>query len=392
MYELALRAGITFIGVQSDDPVNLEDVLVFYTSDNVQGIRQFSATGNTMLGNMLWWTDNPDHCSPAIYEKFRKAERTLVFVNCPSHPLIFDAGMAPTPPQLLEEMLKEMVTEGDIPLVMPLLKGVSLKTAEDILRLTQARAGNMLPKEIRKTRMEIAGAIQGLYPADTHYDFYIPDAQLAAWLELNKKFFLTPNVHHKLVPRGLLLDGHPGVGKSMGSKYIANSLGVPLYRLDLATTLDKYIGVSESRIAKILQQVDREEPCVLLLDEVEKIFTQKEDSGVITRILSQLLWWLAEHRSRVMTIMTTNHREQLPPELYRSGRIDQVIKIQRMTFTEAKTFAQHVYKSVVGQVMDIKKLQQFGDTLGGLNQPDYSHAEVAELVYTEVKKNNWITV
>ena len=101
----------------------------------------------------------------------------------------------------------------------------------------------------------------------------VKEPPLEDWLELNSAYFLNPKTPAKLMPRGLMLAGKPGVGKSMGAKAIAQHFDIPLFRLDISTTLAKFVGESEARVARSLATVDRESPCVLLLDEVEKIFS-----------------------------------------------------------------------------------------------------------------------
>ena len=110
------------------------------------------------------------------------------------------------------------------------------------------------------------------------------------------------------MPRGLLIDGPPGVGKTAASKWLAEQFGVPLYRVDIGGTKNKYVGQSESNMLTNLSRLDHEEPCVALLDEVEKVFatSNSDSSGTTSTMLSQLLWWLAERRTRVLVIMTTN--------------------------------------------------------------------------------------
>ncbi len=121
--------------------------------------------------------------------------------------------------------------------------------------------------------------------------------------------------------------GIPGTGKTMSAKYIAGQLKMTLFRLDVGALQSKYVGESEQNLRRALQVVSQNEPCVMLIDEVEKLFQGTDDSGVTANLLAGLLWWLQEHRSRVLTIMTTNDEEKLPTELVRPGRID-----RRITF------------------------------------------------------------
>ena len=135
-------------------------------------------------------------------------------------------------------------------------------------------------------------------------------------------------------------------GKTAGSKWIAEQMGVPLYRVDIGGTKNKYVGQSEANLLSNFSRIDAEEPAIALLDEVEKVFLTKEgDGGTTTSMLSQMLWWLAEHKSRVLTIMTTNNSKALPRELYREGRIDAVMLFEGLDKDEAVAFVGNVLKT-----------------------------------------------
>jgi len=392
MFELALKARMPIIGVSTDDLVNLESVLAHYNGGK-KVIRLPKAQKNP-IGGFLYWTQEEETVTPDLYVHLRETNGVLVCVNASERSdLIFDAGVLPIPEPLLIATLEEVIPPADIPALALVLRGLSIKAVQEILMLTEARAGNALPMEVRRTRSSLYGSSQGLHLEDTSYDFYVWPDKFKAWMDLNKSFFHKA-VHAKLVPRGVMLEGPPGVGKSMGAKAIANELGVPLYRMDVSSSLDKYIGVSEGKIAKILSLVDRESPCVLLIDEVEKIFSGGSDGGGTTsRILSQLLWWLAEHQSRVFVVMTTNDKSAIPPELYRKGRVDAVFQIPQLEMISAKLFAHKVYTSVMGDEPTVKVLSVLAQSVAGCvnTKADgrVSHSEVAEVVYNEIKKNGW---
>lgn len=127
-------------------------------------------------------------------------------------------------------------------------------------------------------------------------------------------------------PRGVVLVGVPGCGKSLSAKAIANSWGLPLYRLDLASILGMYVGQSESRLREALDAVDRVSPCVLWIDEIEKGLGSAgtDSTGVSSRLIGQFLYWLQESTSKVFTVATSNDVQKLPPELLRKGRFDEI--------------------------------------------------------------------
>lgn len=411
MFETALKARLPFIGVATDDLAsNVQLVLQHYTGKKaVPRLPNLKAAKDT-LGYEVYWTDDAAVVDDALYGKLLDHGKCVVVINPGSpNPLIFDAGTLPTPNVLMESLLKEEVEHDKVPDLLPSLRGLSLRVAGQVINLTQARAGELTALEIRRTRASLSGLVQGLQSLDTTLDFYEPNPTLWKWLTTNKPYFLG-KVHPKLVPKGVLLNGLPGTGKTDASKAIASFLGVPLYHLDVAATLNKYIGVSEERIAKILALVDREEPCVLLLDEVEKIFTQKGDSeGTTGRILSQLLFWLATHQSRVFVVMTTNNKDILPPELYREGRLDWTFTVPPLNFVEAKVFAQKAFQSIMGVppslpqgVLLTNALEAAGalqtapgkavaEALGALTPKPlvFAHGKVIQLVTQVIKANGW---
>ena len=105
-----------------------------------------------------------------------------------------------------------------------------------------------------------------------------------------------------------------------------------------------------------LSRLDHEEPCVALLDEVEKVFatSNNDSSGTTSTMLSQLLWWLAERRTRVLVIMTTNKASALPKELYREGRIDKVMVFNGLIHAEAGSFVKQVFGTFKGLKFDLE--------------------------------------
>jgi hypothetical protein len=126
-------------------------------------------------------------------------------------------------------------------------------------------------------------------------------------------------------PRGVLLVGVPGCGKSLSAKAIAGAWRLPLYRLDLSAILGRYVGQSEGRLREALETADRAAPCVLWIDEIEKgLAGQNDSTGVNRRLVGQFLFWLQESRHRVFVVATSNDVRALPPELLRKGRFDEL--------------------------------------------------------------------
>ena len=127
-------------------------------------------------------------------------------------------------------------------------------------------------------------------------------------------------------PRGVLLLGVPGCGKSLCAKAVAREWGLPLLKLDPANLYDKYVGDSEKNFKRAMQTAERLAPIVLWIDELEKAFAAgtDEDGGVSRRVFGTFLSWLQERRGDVFVVATSNDVAKLPPEFIRKGRFDEI--------------------------------------------------------------------
>jgi AAA+ superfamily predicted ATPase len=151
-------------------------------------------------------------------------------------------------------------------------------------------------------------------------------ANLKEWLAIRRRAFDDGVVTGLDPPRGILLTGVPGAGKSFLAKTLAASWKRPLLLLDPGRLYAKYLGESEERLRRTLDSVDAMAPAVLWIDEVEKGFarTGEGDGGAASRVLGTFLRWLQDRRSDVFVVATANDVSALPPELARKGRFDEV--------------------------------------------------------------------
>ena len=148
---------------------------------------------------------------------------------------------------------------------------------------------------------------------------------LKVWLKQRRPGFLSGKAQKLDPPRGVLLIGVQGCGKSLAAKATAGVFGVPLLRLDFGALYNKYHGETERNLRESLQTAEVMSPCVLWVDEIEKtLATGNEDSGVSKRVLATLLTWMAERQGRVLIVATANDISALPPELVRKGRFDEI--------------------------------------------------------------------
>jgi MoxR-like ATPase len=136
-------------------------------------------------------------------------------------------------------------------------------------------------------------------------------------------------------PRGVLLLGVQGAGKSLAAKAIATAWGVPLLRLDAGALYDKFVGESERKLRESLEQADRLAPAVLWIDEIEKGFASaaslSSDGGLSRRMFGTLLTWMQERTAPSFLAATANDISALPPELLRKGRFDEVFFVDLPT-------------------------------------------------------------
>ncbi len=138
------------------------------------------------------------------------------------------------------------------------------------------------------------------------------------------------------LPRGVLLVGPQGTGKSLTAKAIAHSWSMPLLRLDVGRLFAGLVGASEARTRETIQRAEAMAPCVLWIDEIDKGFggDARSDGGTSQRVLANVLTWMAEKSSAVFVVATANGVERLPGELLRKGRFDEIFMLDLPTIQE----------------------------------------------------------
>ncbi len=152
---------------------------------------------------------------------------------------------------------------------------------------------------------------------------------LKDWLAKRKNVVSNPlkAVEYGLsFPRGVLLLGVPGCGKSLCAKAVSSEWGLPLLKFDTSNLYNKYIGESEKNFKRAIRAAERMAPVVLWIDELEKAFAvgDTEDGGVSQRILGSFLNWMQDRTGEVFIVATANEIDRLPPEFLRKGRFDEI--------------------------------------------------------------------
>lgn len=176
-------------------------------------------------------------------------------------------------------------------------------------------------------------------------------------------------------PRGILLLGVQGCGKSLAAKVAAKVLGVPLLRMDLAAVHDKYVGESERKLRETLATAEVMSPCVVWIDEIEKgLATSDGDAGSSQRVLGTFLTWLAEREGRVFVVATANDISRLPPELIRKGRFDETFFVDLPT-PEARAQVFRIHATARGIALADDAVQALALATEG-----FSGAEIEQVV------------
>lgn len=196
-------------------------------------------------------------------------------------------------------------------------------------------------KELKYAKQSLFNEIAGLEAINIDEDFEIAGLEnLKDWLN-EKRILMDPTKKEELTkrgiasPKGILLTGVPGCGKSMCSKAAAKILNIPLYRLDLATVQGEYVGQSERQLKSALDTAEYVSPCVLWIDEIEKGL-KEGNSSTTSKMIGQFLFWLQECKKPVFVIASANSVESLPPELIRKGRFDEIFFVDLPNKNERK--------------------------------------------------------
>lgn len=183
-------------------------------------------------------------------------------------------------------------------------------------------------------------------------------------------------------PKGVLLAGVQGCGKSLSAKAIARLLGFPLVRMDLSTLLESTRGSSEQNLREVLHLMETIAPSVLWLEEIDKAFagfdSEANQDATISRIVGRFLTWLQEHKAPVFVVATANNVAGLPPELLRRGRFDEMFFVDLPNFYERRAiFEIHLKRrGWKPEMFDVEKLSN--ETEG------YSGAEIEQIVNSAI--------
>ena len=220
--------------------------------------------------------------------------------------------------------------------------GLTTIEAENAFALSVVEAKAIVPAIIAREKAQAVkkSGLLEIIDATESLDDVGGLEMLKAWLLKRKYAFGQRAKEYGLpVPKGLLILGIPGTGKSLTAKAIARAFGIPLLRLDAGRLFGSLVGQSEGNLRSAIQTTEAIAPCVLWLDEIEKAFSGVKssggtDGGTSARVFGSFIAWMQEKQAPVFIVATANDVSQLPPELLRKGRFDEIFFVDLPTQTE----------------------------------------------------------
>ncbi len=230
--------------------------------------------------------------------------------------------------------------------------GLTANQAQRVFAKAIVKKGSLDESDIdlvtrdKKTIIRESGALEFYSVTETMNEVGGLDV-LKEWVRSRETCFSKEAAEYGLKPpKGLLLTGIPGTGKSLTAKVVAGLWRMPLINLDMGAIFGSLVGQSEENIRRALRLAETVSPCVLWIDEVEKgLSGSGGDSGTSTRVFGTLLSWMVEKKKPVFVVCTANNIEHIPPEFSRAGRFDAVFFVDLPTFSERKEiFKVHLQK------------------------------------------------
>ncbi|WP_300803325.1 AAA family ATPase [uncultured Acetatifactor sp.] len=292
----------------------------------------------------------------------------------------------------LEQNEIDGVYQGLLDEMSTAFKGLSESEIRDLLSLAVSSDGELTRKSLQlifdqKQQMILKAGILEMVPLKESIDDIGGLENLKEWLRKKAAVFKDIRKAAEFgvtMPKGVLIAGVPGCGKSLSAKAAGKLFDVPLLRLDMGRLMGKYVGESEENMRKAIRLAEAISPCVLWVDELEKAFAGIGSGGsgseVTTRLFGAFLTWMQEKTSPAFVVATANDITKLPPELMRKGRFDEIFYVALPNPEERRRiFEIHLRKRRKDDVdgIDLEKL--VGETEG------YSGADIEGVVGESVE-------
>lgn len=291
------------------------------------------------------------------------------------------------------------LSEQDENRLLGALRGLSLLEAEKVLTKAMIEDNRLTADDIvhvidaKKQIVEREGVLE-YYPAEQSLAEIADLAGLKDWLRKRRGILNDPARAAQFglsFPRGVLLIGVPGCGKSLCARAVATEWGLPLLRMDTGSLYNKFIGETENNFRRAMRTAERVAPCVLFIDELEKAFAAggSEDGGVSMRVLGTFLSWLQDHEEDVFVVATANDVSRLPPEFLRKGRFDETFFVD-LPDSETRTEILRIHLRKRSQSPETFSLDLVTTATHGFSGAEIEQVIVSAL-YTAFSENEDLT-
>jgi hypothetical protein len=316
-------------------------------------------------------------------------------------PMVTVVALPGPTPEEYKELLSQIVrdvtkrqhvdmalSKEEITLLVRHLAGLTLMEAEKILTKAIIEDGKLAVEDIRhvieaKVAIVEKDGLLEYYPVEAALSNIADLRSLKAWLAKRKAVVTQPQRAEEFglsFPRGVLLLGVPGCGKSLSAKAVAAEWRMPLLKLDPSNLYNKYIGESERNFKRAMRTAEQIAPVVLWIDELEKAFASggSEDGGVSQRILGSFLTWMQDRTGDVFVVATANDISRLPAEFLRKGRFDEIFFVDLPdSATRSEIFGIHLENR--GQDSGSFDLEQLSTAT-----PGFSGSEIEAVVVSSL--------
>lgn len=286
---------------------------------------------------------------------------------------------------------KENFKKGDTEKLMPSLKGLTYFEIDRMLDMAMSSNGTLTAEDQsmilqHKKQMVRKSGLLELVDTPASLDSIGGMDALKSYLQRKEK--VIKNLGEAMskgvaVPKGIFIVGMPGCGKSLCAKASAALFNTPLLKMDMGSMMGKYVGESEGNLRRAIQIAEAAAPCVLWIDEIEKAFSGVGgNNDIMTRMFGYFLSWMQDKTSSVYVIATANNADNLPPELKRKGRFDEIFCVNLPTAEERKAiFEVHLKKKKKGNIIPSDKL---------INDTDGFNGADIEAVVNEAMEDSFI--
>lgn len=287
-------------------------------------------------------------------------------------------------------------TQSDRDKLMPSLKGMTSFEIDRMLDMAMSSNGSLSAEDTemilkqKKQMVKKSGLLELIDTPENLSDIGGMNA-LKEYLERKAKVIKQLSEAYKFgvsIPKGIFIVGMPGCGKSLCAKASAALFEAPLLKLDMGSMMGKYVGESESNLRKAIRIAEAASPCILWIDEIEKAFSGVKDgnSDILMRMFGYFLSWLQDKKSAVYVIATANNAENLPPELKRKGRFDEIFCVDLPNEKERNDiFKVHLKKRNRDINFDISNLVKYTK---GFNGADIEMVVTETIEECFLDKNN----